>query len=115
MRFEQRNGYSALGLLDQTHVVNLHFFVHGFAHIVDRKQREGDTNERFHLDSGLPNCLRRAFHLNALVGSDNVDLNFAERQSMAKRDEVRRLFRSLDASDLSSGEHIAFRDLILRD
>src|SRR6266481_6127279 len=65
-------------------------------------------------NSGLRNRLRGAFYLCALVRSDDVDRNFTERQSVAKRDEVRRLLCSLDASNPRSREHIAFRDLILR-
>ena len=53
-------------------------------------------------------CLRRALHLCALVRSDDVDLNFAERQSVAQRNELRRLLRSLDAGNPRRRETLPF-------
>ena len=74
-----------LCLADQTDVVNLHLFIYRFAHVVNAEQRDGGANERFHFDARLRNCLRRALHIRALVRSDNVDLNFAERQGVTQR------------------------------
>ena len=74
-----------LGFAHQTHIVNLHLFIYCFAHVINREQRDGCANERFHFDSGLRNCLRGALHLCGLVGSGNVDLNYTQRQSVTKR------------------------------
>jgi hypothetical protein len=105
--------YRTFRLLDQAHVVNLHLFIYRFAHVVNREQRDRRANERFHFDSGLRNCLRGAFNLCALVGSDDLDTNFREWQSVAKGNEMRRLFGSLDTRNPCSREDIAFRDLIV--
>jgi hypothetical protein len=58
--------------------------------------------------------VRGAFHFCALVRSDNIDLNVRERQSVAERNKVRRLLRSLDTRNPRSREDISLRYLIVR-
>ena len=106
--------YSTFCFFHQSNVVNFHLFIHRFAHVVDCEQSGGDANERFHLNSGLCNRLRGALHLCTLVRSGDIDLNFRQRQSVAERNEVRRLLRSLDTGNPRSREDISLRYLIVR-
>ena len=56
-----------LCLFDQMDIENAHLFIHGFAHVVDREQRDGYAGKRFHLDTGLRNSPGGAFHLRVIV------------------------------------------------
>ena len=49
-----------------------------------------------------------------MVRRNNVDFNVPERQSVAKWNQLRGLFRSLNSSNPRSGEDVPLRDLILR-
>jgi hypothetical protein len=104
--------YGTFCFFNQSHVVNFHLFIHRFAHVVNRQQSGCDANERFHLNSGLCNRLRGALHLRSLVRSDHIDPNFRQWQSMAERNEVCRLLRSLDTGNPRSGEDVSLRYLI---
>ena len=106
--------YSTFCFFNQSHVVNFHLFIHRFAHVVNRKQSGGDANERFHLNSGLCNCLRGASYFCALARTDKVDLNFRQRESVAERNELRRLLRSLDPGNARSRKDVPLRYLIVR-
>src|SRR6266403_3406693 len=82
----------SFALLKQLDIGDLHPPVDCFAHIINRKECYGHTGERFHLHAGLRNGSRRALGLGAVPGSDQVDRDFAQRQRVAKRNELRRLF-----------------------
>src|SRR5258708_67856 len=103
---------SAFRFLKQLHVGNDHVFVYRLAHVVNRQQCDGNTDQGFHLDSRLRNGLCSAFHLRTILRSNNIDVCLAERQSMAKRNELCSLLGGLDPGNTRGREDIAFGDLI---
>jgi len=107
--------YSVLCLLTQVYIGNLHLFVHCFAHVVDGEQCDGDAGERFHLHSGLRNSACCASYFRAIVCRDNIDLDLAQRQSVAERNELGSLFGALNACDARGRKDVALRDLIICD
>ena len=111
--FAKRNGYSAFRLFDQTHIANLHLFVHGFAHVVDREQSYGHTDQRLHFNSGLSDCLRNARRFCAMSRSNDVYFHLAERQGVTEGNQLRCLLCSLNTGKARGGEHISLRDLIV--
>src|ERR1700756_3366671 len=54
-------------LANQVHLADDHALVHCLAHVVNREQRDRHAHQSFHLDSGLCDCLCRAFHLGTLL------------------------------------------------
>ena len=59
--------YLSLGFLNQADFRNLHLFVNGLAHIVDREQCDGDAGERFHLDARLRDSSRGALYFSVIL------------------------------------------------
>ena len=96
------------------HIRNSHVFVHSLAHVVDSEQCNSHAGERFHLDAGLCNRPGSASHFGVALQRHNVDLNFAQRQSVAKRNEMRSPFGGLNPSNPRGRKDIALRDLISR-
>ena len=52
-----------------------HFFINGFAHVVDRQRRDSDRRERFHLDAGLGGNLRGGSDLDAVASRTQIDID----------------------------------------
>src|SRR5262249_31695555 len=107
--------YTGFGLLKQLDVRNDHALVHGLAHVVNRQQCHAYAHPSFHLDSPLRHWLRSAFHLRPILRSSNIDVHLAERQSMAKRNELRSLLGGLNSGNARGREDITFGDLVSRD
>ena len=43
-------------LVQQLDAIDRHAWLHGFQHVVERDQTDGDRRDRFHLDPGLTWC-----------------------------------------------------------
>ena len=99
--------------LSQPDVGDLHLLIDRFAHVVDRQQRERDAGQRLHLHAGLRGGARGAFHFHGVFDRRDVDVDVAQVQTVAKRDQLRRLLRRLDAGDPRGREDIPLRDLVL--
>ena len=59
--------YSVLRLFNQMHLGDFHLLVYRFAHVVNRKQGDGNTDERFHLHPGLGDRPSSAFYLGVMI------------------------------------------------
>src|SRR5881409_1930934 len=78
--------------LDQRYIADYHAPICALGHVIHRNERDGDCDDRLHLDAGTP----RGTHLRlrhdpreASIGRE-LDLNVLEQERMAKRNEVRR-------------------------
>src|SRR5205823_13753189 len=66
----------------QPYFGNLHLFVDGFAHVVNRQQSDRDAGERFHFDPGLRGGACRAVCADHAVLHFEIDFDVAQRQGM---------------------------------
>src|SRR4029077_2761988 len=72
----------ALLLFHQTNVRNLHLFVDGFAHVVNREERNRDARERFHFHPGLRGGARAAGCVDRAALHFEIDFDVAQGQGM---------------------------------
>src|SRR5207253_2427209 len=104
-----------LGFLKQTDVGDSHLFVHRFAHVVDREQGNGDASKRFHFDTGLRDGARGTSDFGAVARNVDVNLDFAQRNGVTKRNEMRGFLGGLNCSDSRGRDDIALGDFVLAD
>src|SRR5262245_61680435 len=102
-------------LFEQSHISDSHLLVYRFAHVVNSEQGDGHADQGFHLDPRLRNCLRSAVHFRAILRNYDVYAYLGERQSVAKRNQLRSFLGGLNPGNARGREDIAFGDLIFCD
>lgn len=115
LRGQSRGLQRCFCLAQESYSFDLHFFIGGFAHVIDRQGRDGDGGEGFHLDTCLSDRGDRAHDMDGFALKLEFNLNFTEWKLVAEGDEMLRLFGCLDASDACDAEHVAFADLVAAD
>ena len=90
----------------------MHLFINRFAHVINREQRDGDAGERFHFNAGLGDGPCHASYLGGAGRGHDVDLDFAQRQSVTKGNEMRGLFGGLDPGKSRGGEDVSLHNSI---
>ncbi len=88
----------------------MHAAIDGFAHVVDGEQGGGDGGKRFHLNSGAAHGFDAglADHARGTDTRFKCDIDFGDRDRVAKRDEIGGALGPLDRGDARDAEHIAF-------
>src|SRR5439155_13205937 len=72
------------------------------------------AGERFHLHTSLGNRPCSAFYLRAVIRRDDIDRNMAQRQWVAKGNELRSLFGRLNSGNPRSREDISLCNFVCR-
>ncbi len=87
-----------------------HAALHRLDHVIDRQAGDRYRGQRFHLHAGLAGNLDRGAHDQAgqLVVGRYLHLNLGDRQRMAKRNKLMRLFGRHDPRDAAGAQHVAF-------
>src|SRR6266550_6782086 len=74
--------YEMLRFFHQVHIRDLHLFVDGFAHVVNREERDRDADKRFHLHSGLRGGARAAGCADRAALHFEIDFDVAQGQGL---------------------------------
>ena len=100
---------------NKVNISDHHRFVHGFAHIVNGKEGNGNRRQGFHFDAGLPGAFCHGRHFDAgLIGyRRHVDL--CDLKRVAQGDQLAGPLPALDTGDLGNGEYIALLYLVITD
>lgn len=87
-----------------------HAPVHRLAHVVDREQRDARGRQSLHLNAGPADGFggRGALNGTAAAFRREIDFDARQRQRMAQWNQVRGVFRGLDAGNSCNAQHIPF-------
>ncbi len=98
----------AARLLQQAYALDPHAAVDRLAHVVDGQQSDAGGGQRFHLDAGAVEGLRRHRRSpTASVVERELDGDARQRQRMRERDQLGRALGRLDRGDARDAENVA--------
>src|ERR1700756_2996330 len=97
----------AASFFNQVNVDDLHAFVEGFAHVVDREGRGRNRHQSFHFHAGLRGRDDRGAKFHAIFTQPRSHINVRQRERMTKRNTLRGAFCSGDSGDARDFQGIA--------
>lgn len=92
---------------EEVNVRNLHRFVEGLTHIVNRKGGAGGGDKRFHFNAGLRSSRHFGKYFYSIFAQARGHINVSERDGVTKRYPLRSALGSSDAGDAGDLQRIA--------